>query len=105
LTSPLTMSLNPLRFLSCSPVSGNDDYTNWSVGLFMHDADFQGGALSPIVSVLVRDADGCDTNKVALCAGHRNVTFGNKWRDTMRGMWPIEVEDHGIGYSTGRGVQ
>ena len=35
----------------------------------MCDANPQGGALSPIVSVLVRNADGCHTNEVALCAG------------------------------------
>ena len=57
-----------------------------------------GGALSPIISVLVHDADSCDTNEVAACAGRWNVTFGNDWRDAMRGMWPIEVKDHGIGY-------
>jgi hypothetical protein len=69
----------------------------------MRDADPQGGALSPIISVLVHDADGCDTDEVASCAGGRNITFGNKWWDAMRGMWPIEVEDHVIGYSTGGG--
>jgi hypothetical protein len=62
-----------------------------------------GGTQSPIVTVLVGDADGCDTNKVAMCAGHQNVAFGNNQRDAMRGIWPIKVEDHGIGYLTGWG--
>jgi hypothetical protein len=77
-------------------VDDDDDYAN--VGLFMRDADPQGGALSPIVSVLVRDADGCDPDEVKLCAGRRNVTFGNERRYAMVGTWPIEVKDHGVGY-------
>ena len=64
-----------------------------------------GGDAVPIVPILMRDADGCNTDEVALCAGHWNFTFGNKWRDRMRGMWPIEVEDHDIGYSTGKGAR
>ena len=79
-------------------VDDDEDYANWSVGLFMRDADPQGGALSPIVSVLVRDADGCDPDEVKLCAGRRNVTFGNERRYAMVGTWPIEVKDHGVGY-------
>ena len=46
-------------------------------------------------TVAAAAADDCDTDKVASCAGRRNVTFGNDWRDTMQGMWPIKVKDHG----------
>ncbi len=52
----------------------------------MRDANPQGGALSPIISILVRDADGCNTDEVVLCTGHQNVTFGNEWRDAIWGM-------------------
>ena len=79
--------------------------TSWSVGLFMRNTDPQGGALSPTVSVLVRDTDGCDTNRVAACAGCRNVAVGNNQQDAMWGIWLIEVKDHDIGYSTGGGVR
>ena len=56
------------------------------------------GLLSPIVSVLVQDADGCDPNEVTTCADRCNVTFGYNRRARMRGIWPIKVKDHGIGY-------
>ena len=58
----------------------------------------RGGALFPIVSVLVCDADDCNPDEVVACAGGQNVTFEKDWLDTRRGMWPTEVKDHGIGY-------
>lgn len=84
-------------------------YGAWSVGLFMRDADPQGGTLPPIVSILVRDADGCARGEIDVCAGRRNVTFGDGGaRGTMRGAWPVEVKDYGVGFDAwvldGRGA-
>ena len=54
--------------------------------------------LSPVVSVLVRDVNGCDPDDVVSCASRQSVTFGNEWQDAMMGTWPIVVKDHGIRY-------
>ena len=81
-----------------SPGSGNENYANWRVGIFIHDADPRGGALSHILFVLVRDANSCNPDEVAACAGRQIVTFGNDRQDAMRGIWPIKVKDHSIGY-------
>ncbi len=90
------------------PGGGGDGYDAWSVGLFMRDADPQGGTLPPIVSILVRDADGCARGEIDVCAGRRNVTFGDGARGTMRGAWPVEVKDYGVGFDAwvldGRGA-
>ena len=43
------------------------------------------------VRVLVRDADSCDPDEVAVCTGHWNVTFGNNQQVRRRGMWPIKA--------------
>lgn len=79
------------------------DYPKWSVGIFMRDADPQGGTLSPIVSANFCGAmgDECDVDDMDF--GRYNelsVTFGNAALNAgvVQGRWPLEVSEYGTGF-------
>jgi hypothetical protein len=68
---------------------------DWSVGIFMHMSDPQGGALPPIVSLkpnIEYDRDGTMTG---------SVTFGSDVVSSMGGSdpaWPLDLIAYGIGF-------
>merc|ERR1711862_679886 len=70
------------------------DFTSWSVGLFMRDADPQEGSNPPIVSINFCSVVDCKSNSYLDFSGA--VTFGSS--DLMQGNWPIEVADYGTGF-------
>jgi len=77
------------------------DYPNWSVGLFMRDADPQGGSLAPLVRtrLCAALADGCaaaDQDPAAYT--DLRVEFGSAWGRRMDGLWPLQVGDYGTGF-------
>lgn len=80
------------------------DLPGWSVGLFMRDADPQGGQLAPLVrvSVCTALADRCDEADTEPLAYSElqdlQVEFGDAWRHLMAGSWPLEVSAHGTGF-------
>mmetsp|Transcript_19580 Transcript_19580/g.41931 ORF Transcript_19580/g.41931 Transcript_19580/m.41931 type:complete len:462 (+) Transcript_19580:226-1611(+) len=77
------------------------NYPEWSVGLFMRDADPQGGTLSPIVSVNVCGAmeEGCDADDRSFATyNDLGLTFGSEYLDLMQGVWPLEVSRYGTGF-------
>ena len=82
----------------------NTDYPQWSIGLYMRDADPQGGTLSPIVSINVCSASFDDVETTSQCDvnyesyNNLSVTFSNENRDIMEGVWPLEVSAYGTGY-------
>lgn len=77
------------------------DYAKYSIGLFMRDADPQGGTLAPIVSINACAAFGedCDVDDNSYVSyGNVDVTFGSDYLDTMSGQWPLEVSSYGTGF-------
>lgn len=74
-------------------------YSQWSVGIFMRDADPQGGEHDPIVSINLCGAMGCnaDDNDYNFYNGG-SVTFSSEHYDLMQGHWPPEVAEYGTGY-------
>lgn len=73
-------------------------YSQWSVGIFMRDADPQGGEHDPIVSINLCGAMGCnaDDNDYNFYNGG-SVTFSSEHYDLMQGHWPPEVAEYGTG--------
>jgi hypothetical protein len=87
------------------------NYPQWSIGLFMRDADPQGGTLAPIVSINICGALGkdCDANNRDYASYQElSVTFGSEFLDVMQGTWPLEVSRYGTGFDAyvldGRGA-
>lgn len=89
------------------------NYPQWSIGLFMRDADPQGGTLSPIVSINICGAlgDKCDANDRDFASYQElSVTFGSDsdHMNVMEGSWPLEVSRYGTGFDAyvldGRGA-
>mmetsp|Transcript_29220 Transcript_29220/g.53555 ORF Transcript_29220/g.53555 Transcript_29220/m.53555 type:complete len:414 (+) Transcript_29220:102-1343(+) len=79
----------------------DSNYPQWSIGLFMRDADPQGGTLSPIVSVNFCGALGekCDANDRSFASyNDMSVTFGSEYSDLMEGRWPLEISSYGTGF-------
>jgi len=79
------------------------NYPEWSVGLFMRDADPQGGTLTPIVSINLCSALGsaCDATNVdweTYSSKEISMTFDNSALAVMDGQWPIQVSEYGTGY-------
>jgi len=77
------------------------NYPQWSIGLFMRDADPQGGTLSPIVSVNFCGALGkeCDANDRSFASyNDMSVTFSSEYSDLMEGRWPLEMSSYGTGF-------
>jgi len=77
------------------------NYPQWSIGLFMRDADPQGGSLSPIVSVNFCGALGeeCDANDRSFVSyNNMSVTFSSEHSDLMEGRWPLEMSSYGTGF-------
>jgi len=81
-------------YYSTVPTRLDLDFTSWSVGLFMRDADPQGGSNPPIVSISFCSVVSCESNSYLDFSG--TVTFGSN--DLMQGSWPIEVADYGTGF-------
>lgn len=76
------------------------NYPEWKVGLFMRDADPQGGRLDPIVSIKVCQGlkNGCaDADRSYVSYGQLTVTFGGEEFSTQ-GRWPLEVNRYGTGF-------
>jgi len=85
----ITVSFN----LGSRRISPSSEY---SIGLFMRDADPQGGTLSPIVSINICNVIKCNDdqmNDIDL-----DVTFGNDQLDIMKGVWPLENSEYGTGF-------
>jgi len=82
-------------FYSTVPTHLDFDFRDWSIGLFMRDADPQGGTLSPIVSISCSVVD-CDVN--SSYPDFNGVTFGRSDLMEMQGRWPLEVADFGTGF-------
>mmetsp|Transcript_31315 Transcript_31315/g.58066 ORF Transcript_31315/g.58066 Transcript_31315/m.58066 type:complete len:399 (-) Transcript_31315:235-1431(-) len=77
------------------------NYPQWSIGLFMRDADPQGGTLNPIVSVNFCGALGeeCDANDRSFASyNDMSVTFGSEYSHLMEGRWPLEISSYGTGF-------
>ena len=77
------------------------NYPQWSVGLYMRDADPQGGTLSPIVSINLCGALGsaCDASNINWeTYGEVSVTFGDESLALMEGKWPLMVSEYGTGF-------
>lgn len=74
------------------------NYPRWSIGLFMRDADPQGGSLDPIVGINICDAmENCDPDNLDFEAYTSSVTFGSKFDSLMEGQWPVKQNDYGEG--------
>lgn len=81
--------------------SVDHNYPKWSIGLFMRDADPQGGTLAPIVSINICGAKGDDCNvndRDFASYTDQTVTFGSEYSELMEGRWPVEVNQYGTGY-------
>ena len=83
----------------------NTNYPQWSIGLYMRDADPQGGMLAPIVSINVCSAfDNSEDDEAAQCDvnyesyNNLSVTFSTENKDIMEGVWPLETSAYGTGY-------
>lgn len=75
------------------------NYQQWSVGLFMRDADPQGGTLSPIVSIDICSVTDCDANGRNYAKyNDLSVTFSNEHLDMMNGVWPLQIGSYGTGF-------
>ena len=74
------------------------EYPKWSIGLFMRDADPQGGSLQPLVSINLCRAMGCDPNDLSYMSYSSIVTFGDEYCHAMQGQWPLLVSEYGTGY-------
>ena len=70
--------------------------SEYSIGLFMRDADPQGGTLSPIVSINICNVVNCNDDKIN--DFDFDVTFGNEQVDIMKGVWPLENSEYGTGF-------
>jgi hypothetical protein len=74
------------------------NYPKWRIGLFMRDADPQGGSLEPIVGINLCGALNCDPNNLSFEAyASRSVTFGSEFEVLMDGKWPVKMNDYGQG--------
>ena len=85
----ITVSFN----LGSHRITPSSDY---SIGLFMRDADPQGGTLSPIVSINICNVANCNDDKIN--DFDLDVTFGNDHGDIMKGVWPLENSEYGTGF-------
>lgn len=86
---------------SMAPSRENDwNYPNWSIGLFMRDADPQGGRLAPIVGIKLCGELECDPNVLAYPSYTSSFTFdlSGDYADAMQGKWPLLVGDYGTGF-------
>ncbi|KAL7496587.1 hypothetical protein ACHAWT_004761 [Skeletonema menzelii] len=73
------------------------NYPKWRIGLFMRDADPQGGSLDPIVGINLCGAVNCDPNNLDFKAYTSKVTFGSEFESFMEGQWPVKMNDYGQG--------
>jgi hypothetical protein len=73
------------------------DYPKWKIGLFMRDADPQGGSLEPIVSINLCGAMDCDADNLNYEDYASSVTFGDEYESLMQGVWPVKMNDYGTG--------
>ena len=73
------------------------NYPKWRIGLFMRDADPQGGSLEPIVGINLCGAMNCDPNTLDFEAYTSSVTFGSEFESLMHGKWPVKTNDYGQG--------
>ena len=73
------------------------DYPKWKIGLFMRDADPQGGSLEPIVSINLCGAMNCDADNLNYEDYASSVTFGDEYESLMVGSWPVKMNDYGTG--------
>jgi len=73
-------------------------YSQWSVGIFMRDADPQGGEHDPIVSINLCGAMDCNADDNDYNFYRGLVTFSSEHYDLMQGHWPPEVAEYGTGY-------
>lgn len=73
------------------------NYPKWKIGLFMRDADPQGGSLEPIVGINLCDAMNCDPNDLNFETYTSEVTFGSQFESLMNGHWPVKLNDWGQG--------
>jgi hypothetical protein len=74
------------------------NYPKWRIGLFMRDADPQGGSLEPIVGINLCGALNCDPNNLDFEAyTSRSVTFGSEFESLLDGKWPVKMNDYGQG--------
>lgn len=90
---------NDVFFSSSDAPSLNLDfnYPKWRVGLFMRDADPQGGTLEPIVGINLCGAMNCDPDNLDFEAYTSSVTFGSEFESLMEGEWPVKMNDYGQG--------
>ena len=73
------------------------NYPKWRIGLFMRDADPQGGSLEPIVGINLCGAMNCDPNNLNFQDYTSSVTFGFEYESLMDGRWPVKMNDYGSG--------
>lgn len=73
------------------------DYPKWKIGLFMRDADPQGGSLEPIVSINLCGAMNCDADNLNYEDYASSVSFGDSYSALMQGVWPVKMNDYGTG--------
>lgn len=110
-SEPITVTLNvgsPSHPYYSSPdapsLNLDRTYSKWSVGIFMRDADPQGGTLSPIVSVDLCSAlsrAGKDCNEMGRdwwSYENLSFTFDEEALAIMEGRWPLLVSDYGTGF-------
>ncbi|KAL7461290.1 hypothetical protein ACHAXS_001712 [Conticribra weissflogii] len=102
---------DPFYKSSLAPTQEVDfNYPEWTVGLFMRDADPQGGKLKPIVSIKLCGQYECDPGIVSYSAYSSSVTFDGEgdFADAMYGKWPLLVGTYGTGFDAflldGRGA-
>lgn len=118
-SEPITLTLSvgspthPYYSSADAPSTHVDrNYPKWSVGLFMRDADPQGGTLAPIVSINMCGAvgDACNADdRSHMSYNEVTVTFGDADNmGLMQGTWPLEVSRYGTGFDAyvldGRGA-
>lgn len=92
---------DPFYKSSLAPTQEVDfNYPEWTVGLFMRDADPQGGKLKPIVSIKLCGQYECDPGIVSYSAYSSSVTFDDDgdFADAMYGKWPLLVGTYGTGF-------
>jgi len=70
--------------------------SEYSIGLFMRDADPQDGTLPSIVSINICNVINCNDDKMNNI--DLDVTFGNDQLDIMKGVWPLENSEYGTGF-------
>lgn len=85
----------PEYYVNSEVILNMTNVDDWSVGIFMHMSDPQGGALPPIVSLqpdIEYERDGTMTG---------SVTFGSGVVSSMGGSdpaWPLDLIAYGIGF-------